>query len=55
MKFVVLILTLLSFYKSIYYAMFEYTEKENKLAGIGVYVISIIGLILPIWVALSWY
>ena len=55
MKFLVLILSLLAFYKSIYYAMFEYEEKKNKLAGISIYFLSILGLILPIWVALTWY
>lgn len=33
MKFVVVILVLLAFYKSIYYSMFEYQEKNNKLAA----------------------
>ena len=55
MKFIAAILVLLSFYKSIYYAMFEYTQKENKMAGIGIYFLSILGLILPMWVILTWY
>lgn len=33
MKFVIVILILLAFYKSIYYAMFEYQQKNNKLAA----------------------
>ncbi len=55
MKFIITILVLLAFYKSIYYAMFEYTEKKNKLAGIGLYILSLIGLFFPIWVVLTWY
>lgn len=55
MKYFISILILLAFYKSIFYAIFEYKEKNNKLAGIGVYVLSFIGLLFPIFVLLSYY
>lgn len=55
MKFAVCVLILLSFYKSIFYAMYEYKEKQNKLAGIGLYFLSIASLFFPIWVLLTWY
>ena len=55
MKYLICILVLLSFYKSIFYAMFEYREKQNKPAGIGIYILSLIGLFFPIFVALTWY
>ena len=55
MKYVIAILVLLAFYKSIFYAIFEYREKQNKLAGIGVYILSFIGLFFPILVVLTYY
>ena len=55
MKYLIAILVLLAFYKSIFYAIFEYKEKDNKLAGIGVYILSFIGLLFPIFVLLACY
>lgn len=55
MKYFIAILILLAFYKSIFYAMFEYKEKQNKLAGIGIYVLSFIGLLFPVFVLLAYY
>ena len=55
MKYIISILVLLTFYKSVFYADFEYKEKQNKLAAIGVYILSFIGLVLPLLVLFKWY
>ena len=55
MKYIIIVLILLAFYKSIYYAMFEYKEKDNRLAGIGIYILSFIGLLFPILVIIIFY
>ena len=55
MKYIIAVLILLSFYKSIFYAVFEYKEKENRLAGIGIYILSFIGLLFPVFVLLAYY
>lgn len=55
MKYIIIVLILLAFYKSIYYAIFEYKEKNNKLAGFGIYILSFIGLLFPILVVLMFY
>ena len=55
MKYFIAILILLSFYKSIFYADFEYKEKNNKIAAIAIYFLSFIGLLLPLFVSFTYY
>ncbi len=55
MKYFISILLLLAFYKSIFYAIFEYKEKNNKIAAIGVYIFSFLGLLFPVLVLLMFY
>ncbi len=47
MKFLIIIILIYSFLKSISYANFEFKEKENKPAGITIYLLAILGFIFP--------
>ena len=47
MKFLIIIILIYSFLKSIYYGNFELKEKENKPAGITIYILAILGFIFP--------
>lgn len=55
MKYIVSVLILFAFYKSIFYADFEYKEKKNKIAAIGIYLLSFVGFIFPLFVVFSFY
>ncbi len=55
MKILVIILLLFSFIKSIYYSIFEIKEKQNKLAGITVIFLSLLGLIGPLFLLIFIY
>lgn len=45
MYFIILILSIFAFVKTIGYAIFEYTDNSNKVAGIVIGILSIIALI----------
>ncbi len=47
MKFIIIIILIYSFLKSIYYGNFELKEKKNKSAGIAIYFLAILGFIFP--------
>lgn len=55
MKILAITLLLFSFIKSIYYAIFEIKQKQNKLGGITVIFLALLGLILPIFLLVIIY
>lgn len=55
MKYLAIIFIIYLFIKSLYYGNFEINEKENKIGGITIIILSIISLILPILVLLFIY
>lgn len=55
MKILAIALLLFSFIKSIYYAIFEIKQKQNKLGGITIIFLSLLGLILPIFLLIIIY
>lgn len=55
MKFLIIIILIFSFFKSIYYANFELKEKENKPAGIALYFLAILGFIFPTFLLFTIY
>lgn len=48
MKYLAIIFLIYLFLKSIYYGLFEINEKNNKLGGIFVIILSIVSLIFPV-------
>ena len=48
MEYLAMILIIYTFFKSIYYGIYEINNKKNKSGGITVILIAILGLILPI-------
>lgn len=48
LKFFVSLLIVFSFFKSLFYGIYEIKNNNNKVAGNTVIILSIIGLILPI-------
>lgn len=55
MKIIVIILIIYSFLKSISYGNYEKNKKQNKLAYLGVYFVSILGLLIPFIILIIWY
>jgi hypothetical protein len=47
MKFIIILLTIYIFLKTIYYGIYEYKDNNNKLAGIFIIIFSFVSLILP--------
>lgn len=47
MKILIFLLTLFIFIKTVYYAIYEIKENNNKTSGIFIIILSIICLILP--------
>lgn len=47
MFLITLILSLFVFFKTIGYAIYEYTEQKNKVSGIVIIVLSFVALIAP--------
>ena len=48
MKIISIIFLIYAFLKSIFYGYFEINEKSNKIGGIVVIVLALIGLVLPV-------
>lgn len=55
MKILAILLLIFCFVKSIYYSIFEIKEKQNKLAGITIIFLSLLGLILPLFLLIIIY
>ncbi len=49
MKFVIVLLSIYAFLESVSYGLYEYQQKENKIGGISIFILSSIGLVLPIF------
>ena len=47
MRFIIFILSIYVFIKTIAYSIFEYKENLNKIGGIVVFIIGALGFILP--------
>lgn len=47
MRLIIFILTLVVFFKTISYGIFEYKQNNNKVGGIIIYVLGLISLITP--------
>ncbi len=48
MKYLVSLILIFSFLKSLYYGIYEMNDKKNKPAGITIIILAILGLIFPI-------
>ncbi|MCI8965257.1 MAG: hypothetical protein HFJ43_02755 [Clostridia bacterium] len=47
MKLIIMILTICIFFQTIGFGVFEYKENKNKIAGVTIFTLATIGLILP--------
>jgi hypothetical protein len=47
MFFIILILSILAFFKTLGYAIYEYTHCKNKLATICIVILAVISLVAP--------
>ena len=48
MKYISILFLIYLFLKSFYYGIYEINDKKNKLGGIAIIFLSIIGLVLPL-------
>lgn len=55
MRFLATILILYFFAKSFYYGLYEFKENKNKPAGIVVFLLSFLGLVLPLFLLIKYY
>lgn len=55
MKFVAILFILYCFLKTLFYAIYEINSHKNKVGGITIIVISLIGFILPFSILIFFY